>query len=268
MTSAVESFVVALSRASKKANRYLARLQSADRDDIIAMALAWCWEHRSEYPLDVPLDQWFTGAIRNAKQEFFAAEERAQASSVLAPMQADLGDDPSIQAEAIQAAGLLADALAPEESRVASLIAAGYTHRQIVHKVGSGADALITRARKQLKRFSVLLPRPSDQSQVLRDARARTAPASGADDVRYKAASIDRAIEQLDFPPPEMADCPPCWRCKYFEGYLPGDHRSVRLIVSEAEVREAVSSTEVRKVDIATRVRDGEVGFTGIGREA
>jgi DNA-directed RNA polymerase specialized sigma24 family protein len=257
MTSAVESFVVALSRVSKKANRYLARLQPADRDDIIAMALAWCWEHRAEYKTDVSLDNWFVGAVRNAKKEFFTAEARASAASSLAPMQADLGNDPSVQAEAVQAAEILVASLTPDEVQVAQLVAAGYTFRQISLKLGRR----VRDDRKQLRRFAGLLPRPSDQCRVLRDVRARTVPATSSDDHKQtaKQPSIDRAIEQLDFPPLEAADCPPCWRCKYFEGYLPGDHRSVRLIIQEPEVREAVSRTEVAKVDIATRVRAGTI---------
>jgi DNA-directed RNA polymerase specialized sigma24 family protein len=266
VSSAVETFVVALSRASKKANRYLARLQPADRDDIIASALAWCWEHRTEYPLDVSLDNWFVGAVRNAKRAFFTAEGRTAAADSLAEMQSGPGDDPAVQVEAMQAAEQLAASLSPGEMEVAVLTAQGYSRKDIERKLGRRVQD----ERKQLRKFAGLVPDVADRGRILRDVRARTVPAADSDEHRQtsKQPSIDRAIEQLDFPPPEMADCPPCWRCKYFDGYLPGLHKSVRLIISEPEVRQAVAVTEVRKIDIATRVRDGEVGFIGTGREA
>lgn len=255
MTSAVETFVVALSRASKKANRYLARLQPADRDDIIAAALAWCWEHRTEYSLDVSLDKWFVGAVRNARREFFKAEARARAPDVLAAMQSGLGDDPAAQVEAVQAAELLAASLTPGEIEVAVLTAEGFTERQIRRKLGRRIDD----DRKQLRRLAGLVPDVVDRGRILRDVRARTSAATTSDEQHQtsKQPGIDRAIEQLDFPPPAgTADCPICWRCCWYRGYLPGDHKSVRLVVSDPEAREAVSNTEKRKIAIATAVRN------------
>jgi hypothetical protein len=70
---------------------------------------------------------------------------------------------------------------------------------------------------------------------------------------------IDKDIERLDFPPPSGKECPPCWRCKWFEGYKPSKHKSLRFPVTEPEVREAVLDTEARKIDIAGRVRAGTI---------
>ena len=269
MTSAVETFVVALSRVSRNANRHVARLQRADRDDIVAAALAWCWEHREQYTPDVPLDKWFHGAVRNARTAFFRAEERAHSATALANMQADVGDDPSVQAEAVQAAEVLAAGLTDNEVRVASLVGEGYTNLQIRHKLGrSIGNDLITNAKRKLRQLTALLPEASLQGRDLRDMLARTTPKPASDGaVEGVLSGIDRAIERLDFPPTEEgADCPPCWRCKWFEGYLPGDHKSVRLTVADPQVRDAVTVTEIRKIDIATRVRSGDIGFTGTGR--
>ena len=64
-------------------------------------------------------------------------------------------------------------------------------------------------------------------------------------------------LEQLDFAPPAGKDCPPCWRCMWFEGFMPDGKRSTRMGIEDAEVREAVQSTEARKIEIAQRVRSG-----------
>ena len=68
---------------------------------------------------------------------------------------------------------------------------------------------------------------------------------------------IDRKIEQLDFAPAHGKDCPPCWRCMWFEGFLPLGKRDTRMDIADDEVRAAVSSTEGQKILIAQQVRGG-----------
>ena len=65
------------------------------------------------------------------------------------------------------------------------------------------------------------------------------------------------ALEKLEFSPAAGKDCPPCWRCMWFEGYMPAGKRETRMKIEEAEVREAVKNTEARKIEIAQQVRDG-----------
>jgi hypothetical protein len=68
---------------------------------------------------------------------------------------------------------------------------------------------------------------------------------------------IDKEIERLDFPPPSGKECPPCWRCRWYDGFMPGTSKTVRMPITEPAVKQAVMETEARKIDIAQQVRDG-----------
>jgi hypothetical protein len=65
------------------------------------------------------------------------------------------------------------------------------------------------------------------------------------------------ALEQLDFAPPAGMDCPPCWRCQWYYGFMPSGKRETRMDIEDLEVREAVKNTEARKIEIAQQVRHG-----------
>ena len=64
-------------------------------------------------------------------------------------------------------------------------------------------------------------------------------------------------LEQLDFAPPAGKDCPPCWRCQWYYGFMSSGKRETRMDIEDLEVREAVKNTEARKIEIAQRVRSG-----------
>jgi hypothetical protein len=82
-------------------------------------------------------------------------------------------------------------------------------------------------------------------------------PPVSSDDADDPLSEIDVALERLDFAPPAGKDCPPCFRCMWFYGFLPGDKRSTRMNIEDIEIREAVKNTEVRKIEIAQQVRSG-----------
>jgi DNA-directed RNA polymerase specialized sigma24 family protein len=265
MASAAESFVLELARVSRRGNRYLSRLGAADRDDILQIALVWCWENRSTYDLTVPLDQWFAGAVRNAKKSFYVNERNQMAPIMDAPECAV--EDPVIAAEALEAATLLAKALTPTERKAAALKAQGHSWRKIRKTLMIG-DERLNVIKVKVSRLNELVPESSEVSRVLLAQKSARAPTRSSDDQAGPGPRIDQELAQLDFPPPVGSpECPPCWRCKYFEGYLPGDHRSVRVMIEEPEVRDSVARIESRKIEIATRVRDGSIGFTGNGRD-
>lgn len=251
MTSGAEQFVIALARASQRARRYLRGLAAADREDVLATAILWCWEHKTTYDPSVALDDWFVGAIRNALRDWRRGEGRNNAELVEV-MQAP--DDPSTHAEAIEAVEAVAKALSPEEQRIAELITRGHTRKEIRDVMGPMANDAVAAVRVRLRGMRDLMPDFKHVSRIIRSARTPAAAAS-ADAEITKPIGIDREIARLEFTPPGGADCPPCWKCKYFDGYLPLGSRSTGMVIVEPEVRDAVRETELRKLAIAARVR-------------
>lgn len=247
MTSASEVFVLELARASRKANRFVRHLQRSDREDIIAAALAWCWENKHNYSLTTTLDTWFVNAVRDAYKAWARGETRNSSESL---SEIPTGDTTEVAAATQQAANALVNALTPEYRQVARMELQGYTR---VEMMAAGlSHHTISQARARMKQLRRLLPDPSEYKIAI--ARPRY---SDSDDSHYKGGQIDREIESLDFPPPSGSECPPCWRCLWFEGWLPAEHRSVRMQIIEPEVAKAVADTEARKVAIANEVRHG-----------
>lgn len=257
MTSAAEVFVVQLARVSRKAKRVVRYLPKDDRDDVMAIALLWCWEHRESYSLTTSLDTWFVNAVRNALQQWRRGEHR---KGVQVLDEIPTGDSTLAAVEALEAAAKLAAALPPEYRRVAEMHALGYSRAAMMAE-GMSKDTIdATRAR--IKRLRRLVPNEHEFRRLLRAGHPDlNSDSVGTDKVNsYNSVStIDRDIEELEAMPRHGADCPPCWKCKYFEGYLPGEHKRVGMLIQETEVRDAVRDTEARKVEIARRVRDGTI---------
>lgn len=258
MTSAASVFVIQLARASRKANRFVRHLQRADREDVIAAAILWCWENKHNYSLTTTLDTWFVGAVRNAKQAWLRGEAR-EASEFMSEI--PTGDTTLAHVEAQEAATKLILALPFEYKKVAKLQMQGFTREEMMAKGVSKDTIDNTRARiKQLRR---LLPDDHEYRRTLRAYRAPSSdhPQGGEEDgvSNTHQSRIDREIEQLEAMPKHGKDCPPCWRCKWFEGYMPALHVSMRLPITEPEVALAVSKTEAEKVRIAREVRDGNL---------
>lgn len=245
MTTATEVFVVQLARASKRANRFVRDLSREDRQDVIASALLWCWENRHTYSLTTTLDTWFANAVRDAYRQWRRGETRNSAEIM---EQIPTSDTTEAAAAAIQSGDVLMSALPDEYRLVARLELQGYTRAEMM-SVGISKDT-IYEARRRIKQLRRLLPDENEYRRAL-----RTAPARDSAEQKQEMSAIDREIEALDFPPPGAKECPPCWRCLWFEGWLPGEHRPVRMPIVEPEVRDAVRDTEARKIEIARRVR-------------
>jgi RNA polymerase sigma factor (sigma-70 family) len=247
--SASEVFTMQLARAAaKQANRFLAArgLQKSDRDDVIAAAMLWCWENRDKYSLTTTLETWFMNALRDAYKDLKRDELPSSDESI---EQFGGADETYRIATAESAARALVDALTPEHKAVALLTMDGYTRREIVEKVGM-SKRTIDEAHQRIKQLRRLLP----DDDILR-LTARTAPTTSSDDVDDQLSEIDVAMEQLEFAPPAGKDCPPCWRCQWYYGFLPSGKRDTRMDIDDKETREAVRSTEARKIEIAQQVR-------------
>jgi DNA-directed RNA polymerase specialized sigma24 family protein len=249
MTTASEVFVVELARASRKANRFVRDLPSADRKDVIAAALLWCWENRHNYSLTTTLDTWFAGAVRNAYRDWARGEIRNSAEA-MAEIPTD--DATANAVSAVSSADALMRALPREYKDVARYEMEGWSRREM-EALGI-SRRVIDEARRRIRQLRKLLP---DEQEFKRALRA--VPPADASEHRPEMSQIDREIESLDFPPPSGQDCPSCWRCLWYEGWLPGETRSARMTIVEPEVAKAVADTEARKVAIARGVRDGTV---------
>lgn len=247
MTSASEVFVVELARVSRKANRFVRHLQRHDREEVTAAAIAWCWENRHKYSLTTTLDTWFVNAIRDAYKAWARGETR-NAAEYMAEI--PTGDAIEASVAAQQAANVLVGSLTPEYRQVARLEMQGHSRAEMMER--GLAKHTIDEARSRIKQLRRLLPDPSEYKIALSRQRY-----PDSDDLHYRGGNIDREIEALDFPPSGAKECPPCWRCMWFEGWLPGEHKSVRMPIVEPEVAKAVADTETRKIDIAERVRYG-----------
>jgi DNA-directed RNA polymerase specialized sigma24 family protein len=249
MTRADEIFTMQLARAAgKTANKFLRSrgLQKSDRDDVISAALLWCWANKANYSLTTTLETWFMNAIRNAYQDLRRRELPTSDES----LDNIGGDDDTYNiAAAESSANALLSALTETDKEIAIMTMQGFTYREM-RKRFSGQ--VVDEAHQRIKQLRRLLP-----DENVRAALARTAPAASSDDAEGQLSDIDRAIEQLDFAPPAGKDCPPCWRCMWFEGFMPAGKRDTRMDIADKDVREAVKSTEARKISIAQQVRDG-----------
>jgi hypothetical protein len=248
--SAAEVFITQLARASAKtANGFLhARgLQSSDRDDVISAAMLWCWTNRNNYSLTTTLETWFMNAVRDAYKSLQRGELPVSDESIENLGGADVTYN-IVEAESSVAA--IAAGLTRTERRIAVMTMEGYTKTDMLDKGLREID--IRDARSTIKRMRELLPDESNYRILI-----RTPSATSSDDLEDGLSSIDIELEQLDFAPPAGKDCPPCWRCMYYEGFLPDGKRSTRMEIVDLEVREAVRVTEARKIEIAQRVREG-----------
>lgn len=235
--------------AAKQANKFLSArgLQKSDRDDVIAAAMLWCWENRDNYSLTTTLETWFMNAVRNAYQDL----QRDELPPSIESMDQIGGvDDVYNIVAAESSARVLINSLTQSHRTVAIMTMHGYTRAEMIEK-GISKRA-IDEAHQRIKQLRRLLPDVEGVRLI-----ARTMPSVSSDDADDQLSEIDMALEQLDFAPPAGKDCPPCWRCMWYEGFMPAGKRDTRMDIEDKEVREAVKNTEARKIEIAQQVRLG-----------
>jgi DNA-directed RNA polymerase specialized sigma24 family protein len=257
MDHAEEIFTMQLARAAgKKANKFLhARgLQKSDRNDVISASLLWCWANRLNYSLTTTLETWFMNAVRDAYKNLTRGELPISEQSIDALTG---GDDTHNISAASSAVDALLGALTPVDREIALLTMQGFTYREIWKQHGY-PKKVIDDAHQRIKQLRRFLPDPEVRVALRRGVTQRSPNLDELDDsTQSQASSIDIEIEQLDFAPPAGKDCPPCWRCMWFEGFMPDGKRSTRMDIEDLEVREAVKNTEARKIEIAQQVRNG-----------
>ena len=165
MSGPGQEFVRTVASASRSANRFLhARgLQAEDRNDILAEALAWCWQNRDNYSLTTSLETWFVNAVRDAYKAWMRYETREAAEAI---SDIPTGDTTLSSAEAYSSARALWRALPAEYRRVTVLEEAGYTRAEME---GRGITRrTIDEARARIAQLRKLLPDPYEYTRVLR----------------------------------------------------------------------------------------------------
>lgn len=247
MTSAAETFVVALAKASKQARWHLRGLSRADRDDVLSTAILWCWDNRAKYNPAIPLDRWFIGAVRNARKAFERGEAH-HAEEVVEAIAAP--DDPSWHVEVEQALERLKHNMDERDRKIVSLCLKGLDHGAIAEKLSISLPTVSRR----LARMRTYVPESENFKLAIRKAHIADSDDMDGD----SKPAIDKEIERLEFAPPAGQDCPPCWRCKWFDGYVPTPNTVRRSpIIVEPEIRAAVLDIEARKIEIAYAIRKG-----------
>jgi hypothetical protein len=169
-------------------------------------------------------------------------------------------DTYNIVAAENSAAAIVRELHGPER-RVAALTMQGYTKAEMLDMGIREVD--VKQSRAAIKRLRELLPDPSTYSILINTPSSLSSSGdynSDDEDLSDMEASkeeswIDRVIAKLDLPPRHGKECPPCWRCMWFEGFMPSGI-PIRMSVADNEVREAVANTEARKLAIAQQVRD------------
>lgn len=164
MSTGVEVFVTQLARASRRAMRYLhgEHLTREDREDVIATAVAWCWEHRENYSLTTSLETWILNAIKDALRSVTRGNVRNR--STLAEL--TTADSTLAVAGARSAAVALIAALPMAYRRVLWLDMRGYTRAEMMERRCSKQEIDETRAR--IRQLRKLLPDPVEYQQAIR----------------------------------------------------------------------------------------------------
>jgi DNA-binding NarL/FixJ family response regulator len=242
VSGAAEVFAAELGRASKRSTHLLSGLNRADRDDAISAAMLDAWERRDTLK-DQKLDEWFAQilsvSVRHVKRSFRSRSYSAMKLSEIAGI-----DSTSQSAEAISDAEALTKKLTKREQAVAMKLAEGYALVQIATE--------LKMPQRELKRITRKLKKLNNE-HYFNEPRTAYAPPTDSDHRETNAAPIDHEIEKLlRQPANSTADCVPCWKCMYFEGWIPVHYHPPQLL--EPEIQTAVAATEARKI----RIGNGE----------
>lgn len=237
MSSAVEQFIIELARSSGHALRVLDRVPARARSDVLAAGITNAWERRAEYePPQLP-EIWFGKFLRAAAREWRKGERGLVDITAL---DETVPDETSALAEMQSEIEHAINLRGPAVAEAMSELIAGRANRDVERSYGRHTYEL---ARKVAGKLERQLRNPRIAQRLLR------AHTTEPDNKRL--AKIDHEIARIDFPPHERAECPVCWRCMYFYGYLPTGKHEARMKIVEPDIGEAIAATEKRKMQIA-----------------
>lgn len=195
------------------------------------------------YDPSVPLEDWFIEALKEARHLFKRGEH---ATSKELNFEMAVPDDTSIRAESLEAATIIIAAFTDREHSLLTDLMGGASWREVIrtHHASSQEVGHVTR---KLAHLRELLPERRSLQRVVRRSTA---------DVSMAEPEIDRQIAQLDLPPPIGKECPPCFRCRWFDGFLSATYEP-KSTVEEPEIQQAIWNTEAAKLRIAAEIQAG-----------
>lgn len=251
--NAVDAFVLQLSRASKRGSRHLRGLSAADRDDVIATAIVACWENRNEFDQQKwTLEDWFGDCLKAARRTLTKDYHRRSTEDLEGIAAANSTErDASAQVSLAQ----LRRNLTRQEREIADLLGKGCSVVYIVATLDVSTHTVRTLQKRLKKAIRNMLP--DDTLPNFAES-----PLKLSEDRDIQPAAIDHALHAMLGGPQLGKECPPCWRCCWFLGYLPPVYVPSQVV--DAEVRAAVRATEQRKIEIANNVRSRYVEITTI----
>jgi DNA-directed RNA polymerase specialized sigma24 family protein len=254
MTSAVEVFARQLVRAASAGHRHLSGLAPSDRDDVIAGAVLWCWEHRADFDQHKqPLVDWVGEQLQRGRRKLHEVRGSAEALDTLIA-----SEDTEHEAAARIAIERLTTELQAADQEVVKALAEGLSVREVATRLGVERRA-VRSVQSKIRKLRDHAPEGRLPMQVNPHEPIDTYEGE------LPKAPIDHAIEALLRMPEHGRDCPPCWKCMWYYGLMPapGHFRQSQLV--EADVRYAVRVTEARKIQIANGIRAVPVlDFTGL----
>lgn len=248
MTSAAETFVIELARsASRRSHRLLRGLSKADRDDVLSAAILACWEGRDAVgAIDAPaLDDWFLDALVKARND-----HRKNRRYSHEPLGDELGvpDDVIIEASESSTQALMFKHFNAEERKALTIIENGNTAKVAKKLKWSPWQERAFRAKIRALRDQI----PELPYLSAPHVSARTRKHKDSDGSEGELSPGDRSVARIDFVPEAGKDCPPCWRCKWFDGWAPASYKPTKL--ADPEVQLAVQRTEAAKIEIANNI--------------
>lgn len=218
----LDTFVIEMGRASKRALKLLRGLNAADRDDVLGTALMYAWEDRENATGD--LDAWFREHLRAARSELHSSRGGA---GRLEAMGND--DDAEREAALAQLTDRITAAVDAADQPLLEMYAQGYTCAEIASSIQATPTFVRRRLRTVRSRLGPLRKWLPDLPRITEQASAPIAPPDDAEPP-----PIDHAIEKmLRRPKTPRADCPVCWRCCWYDGLAPHKHLVLQSAVDK-----------------------------------
>ena len=226
MAEQLDTFVIELGRAAKRALRLLRGLNAADRDDVLATALLSAWEDRANAVGD--LDTWFRDHVRLARSEL-PSNTRTRGISAETLNRMANADTTEREAALSQLAYRITAEVDAADQPLLEMYAQGYSCTEIATRIQASPTFVRRRLRTVRSRLGPLRAWLPDLPRIAETTR----PAAAPDDAEPPA--IDHAIEKmLRRPKTPRSDCPVCWRCCWFDGLAPHKHL---VLQSDVDVR-------------------------------
>lgn len=238
-----------LAKVSERGSRHLRGLTPTDREDVIAAAVLHCWENRTTFDQHVqPLDEWFATRLKAARRQLINSQKN-YVKLLNDVIDTERGGN---EAEMHIAAEEFMQELNPDARQAIGMLAAGYSVRIVATEMPQLSRTTVKSLHRKMKELQ----------DIIIVSRFYPGSAAPREYTPTQGAGIDHAIEALLRGPRPGKECPPCWRCSWYYGYLPNSEHFKPAAHADPEIRLAMRNLENRKIEIANELRSKhEVAF-------